>query len=303
MESKVILLTGGLGFIGSNVYNKIANNNEVIIFDKIQNNRQNDVKKNFILGDVSNFNDLEKIKDNVDVILHFGSFPSIISYQTGMIEKAVESFKGFLNILEFGKRKNIEKFIYPSSGTVYGGISNTSSNLLTPKNIYGEIKLIHESLANYYKDSFKTIGLRIFMGYGPGEENKDNIASPVYLFLSKMIKGQSPIVWGNGTQSRDLIYISDIVDLISILIKNDVDLSHLDVGSGISTTFNEIISMINDILSKQIEPEYVKKPENYLEITKADPTEFIKILQRPLTPSKEGIQKFKSYLFDTLEHK
>ncbi|OWP54423.1 MAG: hypothetical protein B2I18_03900 [Cuniculiplasma sp. C_DKE] len=289
-------MTGGLGFIASNVYKKIADHNEVIIFDRIQSKRQSDREDNFVLGDVSNFNDLDKIKGNVDVILHFGSYPSIISYQTGMIEKAVESFKGFLNVLEFGKKKNIEKLIYPSSGTVYGGISNNSSSMLTPKNIYGEMKLIHESLANYYKDSFKSIGLRIFMGYGPGEEIKGNIASPVYLFLSKMMKGESPIVWGKGDQSRDLIYIDDIVDLISILIKNDINLSHIDIGSGVSTTFNEIISIINDVLSTEIEPEYVKKPENYLDVTKANPTDFLRILGKELTNPRKGFEMFRDYL-------
>ena len=296
MESKVILITGGAGFIGSNVYRQIVDNNQVLIFDRVQNNMPENIGSNFILGDVSNFNDLEKIKGGVDIILHFGSYPSIISYQTGMIEKAVESFKGFMNILEFGKKKNIEKLIYPSSGTVYGGISNNSQFQLSPKNIYGEMKLIHESLANYYKDNFKSNGLRIFMGYGPGEEKKEDIASPVYLFLSKMMKGENPVVWGNGNQSRDLVYIDDIVELISILIKKDVNLSHIDVGSGVNTTFNEIISIINDVLETQIKAEYVQKPENYLEVTKADPTDFMKILGRNLIDPKKGIEKFRDYL-------
>ena len=297
MESKRILLTGGAGFIGYSLYKALSSHYEMIVIDK--KNKDGVFNKesiNYIKGDLSEQKTFEKVKDKVDIMLHFGSHSSIISFKDHMIDKSTEVFRAFLNVLEFGKKMKIEKLVYPSSGTVYGGVSTSVEKILRPTNIYGAMKLIHEILAAQYDHEFSTIGLRIFMGYGPGEETKNEIASPVFQFLKEMLTGKSPIIWGDGRQNRDLVFIDDIKEIVSNILLQDITTPHLDVGSGVSTSFLDIVDIINQVLHTNISPTFVSKPKGYLEESKANPYLALNILGKPFVRPKEGISRFANYL-------
>jgi ADP-L-glycero-D-manno-heptose 6-epimerase len=132
------------------------------------------------------------------------------------------------------------------------------------------------------------LGLRLFAGYGPGEEHKGKYASIIYQFCKQMIKDGRPVIWGDGTQSRDFVFIGDIVNTIT---ENLDKTGIIDVGTGINTSFNEIIKIINQKLGKKIKPIYVKAPKNYTKETLCKnpiktylPVEFgIEVILRELT--------------------
>ena len=107
----------------------------------------------------------------------------------------------------------MKKLIYASSGSVYGNTPLPQSENQEPKpaNLYGVAKLALEKIASVYSDQVESVGLRIFAGYGPGEEHKGEIASPVAIFLFAALKGEPLVIYGNGEQSRDFIYIDDVV--------------------------------------------------------------------------------------------
>ena len=154
-------------------------------------------------------------------------------------------------------------------------------------NLYGIAKLTCEKIAEYYIDKVRSVGLRIFAGYGPGEEHKGRIASPITIFLNSIINDESPIVYGNGTQRRDFVYIDDIVEaLIRSAEKKNVP-PIINVGSGRSYTFNEVINLINKLLGKNIKPRYVPKPSKYLEATQAD----ISLLKHSLGLEPIGLEE------------
>ena len=187
-------------------------------------------------------------RKDVDFLFFFASPSSQILFNYANDWCYDETVDGFINALEFCADNNI-KLIYPSSGTVYE--SNGS---------YSEAKLELEHIQKQHKYK-NVLGFRIFAGYGPGEAHKGEYASVVYQFCKRMKEGLSPVIYGDGTQTRDFVYIDDILDgIIGNLDKTGV----MDIGSGISTSFNEVVKTINDLLQEKITPTYIKAPQNYL---------------------------------------
>jgi UDP-glucose 4-epimerase len=200
---------------------------------------------------------------------------------------------GFLNVLEWAKDVKVKKVIFPSSGSVYGGapVPQSEEGPISPMNLYGIAKLTCEHLARIYQQKTHIVGLRIFAGYGPGEEHKGDFASPITMFLSSVINDERPVVYGNGTQTRDFVYIDDIVEAaIRAAERNSFGI--INVGSGKAYSFNEVIDCINEALNKNTEPLYVDKPINYLEKTLADTRKMKKTLGIDPRDLKEGLREY-----------
>jgi nucleoside-diphosphate-sugar epimerase len=149
-------------------------------------------------------------------------------------------------------------FVYASSALVY-----------EKETQFARFKLTLESLAKCYKT--KTLGLRIFPAYGPGE-NRTVISQ----WCREMALGLAPKVYGDGSQSRDFIFIDDVVDQIVALTETPRWTSSVvDIGTGITTTFNEIVARINEALGADIKPQYVQRPFHYAEgVTCPNPMHF-----------------------------
>jgi nucleoside-diphosphate-sugar epimerase len=302
MKGKTVLVTGAAGFIGQNLVKRLLNEKVyVIAFDNLSYGKKENISKfinEMIVGDVTNKEDLDKVKD-VDYIFHFGSPSSVILFNKDPVGCFHATVCGFLNILEWAKKKNIEKLVYASSGSVYGHSRIPQSEDTPPKpvNLYGVAKLNCEILAKKYSNEVPSIGLRIFAGYGPGEEHKGDFASVITLFLKNMLKGRSPIIYGDGNQQRDFIYIDDIIEAIINSAKNNsVKNMIINVGSGICYSFNEVVALLNELLGTNISPKYIPVPNYYLKKTLAD----IKLMKRFLGVNamdlKQGVIKYLKYL-------
>lgn len=186
-----------------------------------------------------------------------------------------ETIDGFLEAVKFCRDYNI-KLIYPSSATVYK--KNTS---------YAICKHILEQIHSSYGGNI--IGLRIFAGYGVGEEHKGDYASIIYKFCKDIINGKRPVIYGDGEQTRDFIYIDDIVDNIiasSFCFSSGI----YDIGTGVDTSFNQIIGMINKELKTNISPVYKPLPEYYVNET------ICKFASPYKISVKEGIKKICKHL-------
>lgn len=185
------------------------------------------------------------------ILFHFASPSSNIIFNNAQDYCIEETIISFLNVIRFCREHKI-KLIYPSSATVYCYDRNNYANTKA------SLECIHQAYGG------DMLGLRIFAGYGVGEEHKGEYSSIVYQFCQKMLKGERPIIFGDGTQTRDFIYISDIVDTI---LCNTSKQGFIDVGTGVSTSFNDIVKIINDQLNTNIEPIYKNKPNKYVQDT------------------------------------
>jgi UDP-glucose 4-epimerase len=302
MKNKKILITGICGFIGRNLATKLSAKNEIIGIDNFEYSARDfcgDLieRITFVEGDVSRKETLKKVPTDLDYILHFGSPSSIILFNRKMNHCYRETVLSFLNIFEFAKKFNVRKVVFPSSGSIYAGNNQPHVEHIYPKprNMYAAAKMACEGVASAYKDFVDSVGLRIFAGYGPGEERKRDFASVVYLFINAVSQNINPVIFGKGNQTRDFVFIDDV---INATIKS-IGINYtgiINVGSGIPTTFNFLLETINNVLGKAVEPKNMLKEKNYVENICAD-TEIMKnVLEIKPTPLKAGIERFCEYL-------
>lgn len=161
-----------------------------------------------------------------------------------------ETISTFMNLMDFCQENNIT-YVWPSSALVYENDKH-SPFIYTKKAI--------EELQRVYKAN--TIGLRIFPVYGVGEENKGRFKTIIYQWCEQIINGESPVVYGDGTQKRDFVYIDDVVD--HILGFGRLETSGMaDIGAGAPESFNDIIGYINEACGTNIQPTYVAQPNEY----------------------------------------
>jgi UDP-glucose 4-epimerase len=290
-----VLVTGGAGFIGSSIAKKLLEGNaDVVVLDNFAEGPRNNVPKGceIVEADIRDEESLSKLMD-IDYVFHFGAPSSIILFNKNPSACVNVTVCGFVNLLEWAHKVGVKKVVFPSSGSVYGSTSPPQSEdaVVQPMNLYGVAKFTCENIARLYGSLVQTAGLRIFAGYGPGEEHKGSFASPVALFLGAIAKGEKPVVYGDGSQSRDFVYIDDVVEAAMKAAESNFT-GVVNVGSGKSHSFNAVIGLINEVLCKNIEPLYVNKPAKYLERTLADTRKMFELLNiRPLD-LKEGIQKY-----------
>jgi UDP-glucose 4-epimerase len=167
-----------------------------------------------------------------------------------------------------------------------------------PLNWYALTKLFCEKIANL--SSAKTAGLRIFAGYGPGEGHKSDLASVMTKWIDDISNDRTPIVFGDGSQVRDFVYIDDIIDVMMRLVQREEHIPQhivIDVGSGESISFIQLISLINRLLKKNIIPQLTgSEPQNYVKSTLADISSIRNELSiRPLS-AEEGLTRYLKHL-------
>jgi len=294
-SNKKFLITGGAGFIGPAIARKLYNeNSQIVILDDFSTGRFENITFQCVVvkGNVADASSLYEIND-VDFILHFGAPSSVILFNKNPEKCITETIIGVKNIFEYSKNTGVKKVIFPSSSSVYGNTSlpQSETTLTMPTNLYGVVKLTCEHIARLYSDVVSSIGLRIFAGYGPGERHKGEIASVITLFIDAIARNSRLIIFGDGTQSRDFVYIDDIVEAILRSVENSFT-GIVNVGSGESHTFNEVVDLINHLLGKNIRPRYVDKPAQYFEHTLADITKMKNALEVSPTSLENGLKKY-----------
>ena len=265
------LITGAAGFIGQNVIKGLLKKgHEVIALDNFIFGKKESIPEGvkIINADINNWLSLN---EDIDYIYHFAGPCSVIQFNKDPVECMRTTLRGFSNVLWLARKKKAT-LIYPSSGNVYGPIEGPLNEFVSvrPPNLYAVAKKACEDMALHSKE-VRSIGFRIFAGYGPGEEHKGDIASAVTIFLNSLVKDEQPVIWGDGTQTRDFVYIDDIIDTFMVVPEMTGKLPpFVNIGTGESYSFNYIIDLLNDYLGKNILPVYVPKPQSYVEDTKAD---------------------------------
>ena len=312
-KGKKVLITGVTGFICSNLARtlfekgaKIYSIDNFSYIDAEMSKSKNDFldKITIIEGDVSKKETWDKLPKDIEYTFHFAAPSSVTLFKRNPEKCLGEAIFGLYNALEYSKQNNVKKLIYPTSGSNYAGNDMPHQEDIYPKprNLYAASKIACEGLASSYSDFVNSIGLRIFCGYGPGENWKKDFGSVIYLFIRDYINGQSPEVWGNGGQTRDNIYIEDIVKCILASAETDYT-GIINVGTGKAISFKEVLEIIKETLGTEIEPTYVPKGKDYVEHLEADTKLMKEVLGvEPISP-KEGIKKFIDYLKKQKEKK
>ena len=312
----MIIITGGLGFIGSNILSKLnqKKNKDILLVDTPNKEKLNNVK-NLNYADI-----IEKKKflknlyqnkyKNIDYILHQGACTD--TQESNLDYLIYNNYEYSKKILQFSNNNNIN-FVYASSASIYGNdkkIMKENKPLVEKKikNYYALSKLMFDKYVIDNKKKIKcAIGLRYFNVYGPNEYHKKNMSSPVLTFYNQIKRDNICKVFGKydgfdkGEHTRDFIHIDDVVD-INIWASKKKFVDVINVGTGISSSFNSVANIIIKNLKKG-KIEYVNFPNQfkgkYQSFTKANISKLRKLgYKKRLTDIDEGISKYLKILID-----
>jgi UDP-glucose 4-epimerase len=239
--------------------------------------------------------------EDIDTVFHFGSPCSVVEFKDRPAESMENTLSGFIRVMELAKEHGFN-VVYPSSGNIYASVSGDGASKETqagsPNNLYAVSKITEENIAAYYKNSFGVVstGLRIFAGYGMGEERKGKLASVVTHFAKSILNGEKVVLWGSGKQRRDFVFINDIV-LLAVKSATNQKAPILNVGSGVSYSYNEVIKLIAEESGiENPKVEHIGKPNDYVENTRADISLAAKLYKFKPTPLKKGLKEYVRYL-------
>lgn len=299
-----ILVTGGSGFIGSNLTLELQSRypkTEITVLEDFRSS----CFKNLLgfQGDILAFNCADKAwmnwaKDKkIDRIYHMAS----ITDTTILDERKMmyDNVEGFRNVLDLAVTKKAA-VVYASSAATYGSIDRPikESDAGRPNNIYGYSKWIMDQLARTYADKCKIVGLRFFNVFGPRESYKKHASSMIYQLALKMMEGHRPRIFKWGEQKRDHIYVKDVIEA-TLLAHKARESTVMNLGTGEATSFNGIVDSLNEALSTDLKPDYFDNPyEFYQNFTQADMTHHKRMTGfKPHYTTREGILDYvKNYL-------
>lgn len=267
-------MTGGAGFIGSNLVEALADEHEVTVLDNFHTGSMQNLKTvkdriNIIEGSC---NDLLSLDISPEVIFHLGIPSSSPMYKEDPFLTG-EAINGMVAVMELAKRCESQKVVFASSSSLYSGLPtpHREDAEILVADYYTEARLAIERIAQLYNRLYDIdfAGLRFFSVYGPHEEAKGRFANMVTQFLWEMKNGNAPLIYGDGTQSRDFVFVEDVVD--ALILTSERGTGIFNVGTGVVHSFNEVIEILNGKLGREIEPIYSKNPiTNYVAHTQAD---------------------------------
>ena len=260
-----VLVTGGAGFIGSNLCEAlIKNGNKVTCLDNFATGKKENINHllnhsnfNLLEGDIRNLEDCKKACNNIDYVLHQAALGSVPRSINDPITSNDVNVSGFLNMLVVSRDTNVKRFIYAASSSTYGdseSLPKIENNIGKPLSPYAITKYVNELYADIFSKTYglETIGLRYFNVFGRKQDPKGAYAAVIPKFVMQLIAHESPKVNGDGSFSRDFTYIDNVIqiNILSMLTnKKDAVNTVYNVAYGERTTLNELINLLKDSLS------------------------------------------------------
>lgn len=266
MKNKNIVVTGGLGFIGSHIVNELIDENKIIIVDnkstgKIGNiaNPNHDNLK-LIIGNINDL-DLNELFQGVDYVFHLAALASVPKSVKNPLLNHENNVNATLKLLIAAKNNNIKKVVFSSSSAIYGDNSNTplkETEVPSPTSPYAASKACCELYCQSFTESYglATVSLRYFNVFGPKQDVNSQYAAVIPNFIHSLVNNEQPVIYGDGEQTRDFIYVKDIVKANIAACESEYN-GVLNVASGISLTINDLFKIIKKILNSDINPKYL----------------------------------------------
>lgn len=286
-----ILITGSSGFVGNHAVEAAKQYGwEVVTFD---------ARSGF---DINDFESVRAAAAGCDYVLHLAAYTSLADFAKNMYDNYTTNIVGFLNVIEAARLAKVKKFVYASSSAVYPGDvlrPQSETDVIDPQTMkghYGKSKIINEMIAASYHLScgLPCLGLRFFNIYGPGDETKVGKCAPMQHFYEAARKGKPMVVFGDGSQSKDFIYIDDAIPRIMTLVGHPSALGICNVGTGTITSFNELAQLFGNMFETKI--QHVPHParEFYQYFTWADTRRMVEWVGNYFfKPIGEGLRQLK----------
>ncbi len=263
-----ILVVGGAGFIGSHVVDELTKEDvrEIVVYDNFcrgsMGNLENALKDSRVKiyevgGDICQTDILNSAMEGMDYVIHLAALWLLQCYEYPRAAFDV-NIRGTFNVLEACVRNEIKKLVYSSSASVYGDaveIPMTESHPYNNKTFYGATKIAGEQMCHafYHRYGLNYVGLRYMNVYGPRQDYRGVYIAVIMKILDRLDHGLSPVVYGDGSQSYDFVYVSDVAHANICALKSSVTDSFYNIGMGTQTSIKELCEIILRIEGKNFE--------------------------------------------------
>lgn len=277
MTDSSIIVTGGAGFIGSNLVEALSKDNSVIVLDNLHTGSRDNISdpvKSGVKFLKKDARDIGEIKEKVSCIYHLGFYSASPMYRENP-HLVAEVIDGMISVLELA-RKNDCPVVFSSTSSIYNGIKPPHREDVIPgvTDYYTEGRIEAERLSELYYRLYglNVSAMRFFSVYGFHEDAKHGYANLATQFMKAMIKNEQPVIYGDGTQRRDFVFVTDVVDAL-LKASTSKGFEVYNVGSGVNYSLNELVDKINKLLGSSISAKYIEMPvKNYVMETLADTT-------------------------------
>ena len=292
-----VLITGGCGFIGSNLAEKLSKEHDVVILDDLSTGRiENieDIDVEFIDGSVTDLEILKNICRDVDFIFHQAAISSVQRSIDDPLSTNEVNIKGTLNVLIAAKDCNVKKVICASSSSIYGNTPHfplREDMIPDPRSPYAVTKLTGEYYCNIFNEihGLETVSLRYFNVYGPRQDPSSDYAAVIPKFINLLLNNKPPIIYGDGEQTRDFVYVQDVVQANILAMETDA-LGVLNVASGKQITINGLADTIMGITGKHFDCIHDSPVEGDVRHSVGDASKMIEFGFIPEYSMEEGLK-------------
>ncbi|NKB24130.1 MAG: NAD-dependent epimerase/dehydratase family protein [Kiritimatiellae bacterium] len=298
------LVTGGAGFIGSNIVHTLVDQGRSVrVFDNFSTGRRENLAQiekdiEIIEGDLCDVPSLKKAIKGVRYILHLGALPSVPRSIKDPLSTHEVNVTGTLNLLIEARKENVERLVFSSSSSVYGDTATLPKHedlVPNPLSSYALSKLAGEHYCRIFHElhGLDTFSLRYFNVFGPRQDPLPTYAAVIPKFISALSHNKSPIIYGDGNQSRDFTFVKDVVaaNLCCCTASKDAAGKVYNVGRGNRTTVLELAGSIASILDRDIEPIHEASKEGDVRDSQADSSRAQKLLKwNPEIDLEDGLR-------------
>lgn len=297
------LVTGGAGFIGSNIVEELVRRGETVrVLDNFITGKRENLapflnRIELMEGDIRDRAVLEKALRDIDYVLHQAALRSVPKSVDDPFTTNDINISGTLNLLAASREAKVKRLVYASSSSVYGDarqFPQSESQPTAPVSPYGVSKLAAENYCVAFTRVFalETVSLRYFNVFGPRQNPESKYSAVIPAFISRMLKGEGPIVEWDGRQSRDFTYVGNVVEAnLNACNASGISGEIINVACGKSTSVIEIVRRLNAILAAPIEPEYAPKRSGDVRKTYADIGKMRRLLKiKKSVQFEEGLQ-------------
>ncbi|MCK4656359.1 MAG: SDR family oxidoreductase [candidate division Zixibacteria bacterium] len=297
------LITGGAGFIGSNIAIELVRRGEdVTVLDIFSTGREENLSSirdeiAVIRGDIRDYETVTSAVRGVDHVIHQAAIASVESSIEDPVGSSEVNINGTLKLLEACKREGVKRFVMASSAAVYGNIPSlpkTEDSEVQALSPYAAAKLTGEHYCNIYHDLFglETVALRYFNVFGRNQDPASEYAAVIPKFINALLLGKPPVIYGDGLQTRDFVFVDNVVSANLLAVESkDAAGKVINIASGRKYTLLDLVAALWELMGVDIEPIFEKEKPGDIRHSVADISKATKLLGYDiLTDFKEGLR-------------